>query len=350
MLGRFKSIQSRFFIVFLPPVLVATAVVTLLHSYFTYEILQEEFTRKQEEIVFNNSIALVEPMDKNNIKRVKRVLEIITTNPDVIRAEVKDLSDKIVANVGLKSDSQKEYAHNVSGVITDVIADDADWEVLGTLDVVFSKRRILNSIQQQIFHNSILILLLTTTVILGAFLVLRIFVQIPLNQLATNVASITDDSFWQRSRVSVSTDFGAAALMCDELLRRINELEDDVKIRERHLRAALETSPAGVVIATRDGKGLYCNTEYAEQYGGTREEMLSINPHLNYADSKDRDRLYQRLAQDGRVDGMDIQMRRKDGSLWWARCTWLPVEFESVQGHVGWMVEIDQASAVIKIA
>jgi PAS domain S-box-containing protein len=92
------------------------------------------------------------------------------------------------------------------------------------------------------------------------------------------------------------------------------------------------------------------NSEYAEQYGGTREEMLSINPHLNYADSKDRDRLYHRLAQDGQVDGMNIQMRRKDGSLWWARCTWLPVEFEGVQGHIGWMVEIDQASAVVKIA
>ena len=124
----------------------------LLHGYFTFETLQEEFSRKQEEIVFNNSIALVEPMDKNNFKRVKRVLEIITIDPDVIRAEVKDLSDKIVAKVGLNPDSQKDYAHNVSGVITDVIADDADWEVLGALDVVFSKRRILNSIQQQIFR------------------------------------------------------------------------------------------------------------------------------------------------------------------------------------------------------
>jgi PAS domain S-box-containing protein len=350
MLGRFKSIQSRFFILFLPPVLVVTAAVMLLHGYFTFETLQEEFSRKQEEIVFNNSIALVEPMDKNNFKRVKRVLDIITADPDVIRAEVKDLSDKIVAKVGLKSDSQKDYAHNVSGVITDVIADDADWEVLGTLDVVFSKRRILNSIQQQIFQNSILILLLITTVVLGAFFVLRIFVQKPLNQLATNATAVIDDSFWQRSRVSMSTDFGTVALMCDELLRRINELEDDVKARGHHLRAALETSPAGVVIATRDGKGLYCNSEYAEQYGGSREEMLSINPHLNYADSKDRDRLYQRLAQDGRVDGMDIQMRRKDGSLWWARCTWLPVKFEGVQGHIGWMVEINQASAVVKIA
>jgi hypothetical protein len=156
MLGRFKSIQSRFFIVFLPPVFVATAAVMLLHGYFTYETLHEEFSRKQEEIVFNNSIALVEPMDKNNFKRVKRVLEIITTDPDVLQAEVKDLSDKIIAKVGIKSDTQKEYAHDVSGVITDVIADDADWEVLGTLDVVFSKRRILNSIQQQIFQNSIL--------------------------------------------------------------------------------------------------------------------------------------------------------------------------------------------------
>ena len=127
--------------------------VVLLHGYFTFETLQEEFSRKQEKIVFNNSIALVEPMAKNDFKRVKRVLEIITTDPDVFHAEVKDLADKIVAKVGLKEDSQKEYAHNVSGVITDVIADDADWEVLGTLDVVFSKRRILNSIQQQIFQN-----------------------------------------------------------------------------------------------------------------------------------------------------------------------------------------------------
>ena len=182
------------------------------------------------------------------------------------------------------------------------------------------------------------------------FLFLNFFVQKPLNDLTTRAASIIEESFWQRGRISTSSDFGVATLMCEELLKRIHELEDDVKTRDRHLRAALETSPAGVVIATRDGKGLYCNGEYAEQYGGTRDEVLSINPHLNYADSKDRDRLYRRLAQDGRVDGMDIQMRRKDGSLWWARCTWLPVEFEGVKGHIGWMVEIDQASVVARIA
>ena len=66
MLSRFKSIQSRFFILFLPPVIMATAAVVLLHGYFTFETLQEEFSRKQEEVVFNNSIALVEPMSKND--------------------------------------------------------------------------------------------------------------------------------------------------------------------------------------------------------------------------------------------------------------------------------------------
>ena len=350
MLGRFKSIQSRFFIIFLPPVIVATAVVLLLHGYFTFETSQEEFSRKQEEILFNNSIALVEPMAKNDLKRVKRVLEIIMTDPDIFYAEIKDLKDKVVAKVGVKDKSQEKYAHGVSGVITDVIADDADWEVLGTLDIIFSKLRILNSIQQQIFQNAILVLLLFLTVVLSAFLILKFFVQKPLNQITSGAVSIVNKEFWQRDQVSSGTDFGVAALMCEELLARIAILEGDVKTRGQHLRAALETSPAGVVIATRDGKGLYCNTEYAEQYGGTREEVLSINPHLNYADSKDRDRLYRRIAQDGRVEDMDIQMRRKDGSLWWARCTWLPVEFEGVRGHIGWMIEIDQASVVVKIA
>ena len=350
MLGRFKSIQSRFFILFLPPVIVAAATVALLHGYFTFETLEEEFSRKREEVVFNNSIALVEPMAKNDLKRVKRVLEIITTDPDVFYAEVKDLTDKTVAKVGLKNKSQKKYAVKTSSVITDVIADDADWEVLGTLDIVFSKQRNLNSIWEQIFQTTILVLMLVMVVISGAFLILKFVVQKPLNRLTGHMSSTIDEAFRQHEQASNITDFGAAALLCDELLARINHLEDDVRARGRHLRAALETSPASVVIATRDGKGLYCNSRYAEQYGGTREEVLSINPHLNYADANDRSRLYQRLADDGRVEGMDIQMRRKDGSLWWARCTWLPVEFEGSRGHIGWMVEIDQASVIARIA
>ena len=287
---------------------------------------------------------------QNDIKRVKRVLEIITTNPDVFHAEVKDLTDKTVAKVGLKNKSQKKYALKTSSVITDVIAVDADWEVLGTLDIVFSKRRNLNSTWEQIFQNTLLILLLIIGVVVGAFLILKFVVEKPLSRLTGHMSSTTDDAFWQRDKVSISTDFGVAALLCDELLERIKTLEFDVKTREQHLRAALETSPAGVVIATRDGRGLYCNTRYAEQYGGTREEVLSINPHLNYADANDRSRLYQRLAEDGRFDGMDIQMRRKDGSLWWARCTWLPVEFEGARGHIGWMVEVDSAAVVARIA
>jgi len=350
MLGRFKSIPSRFFIVFLPPVLIFTAAVILLQGYFTFETLQEEFSRKQEEIVFNNSIALVEPMAKNDIKRVKRVLEIITTDPDVFYAEVKDLADKSVAKVGFKGQSQKHYAHPVFGVITDVIADDADWEVLGTLDIVFSKQRILNTIQQQVFQNTMLILLLISTIVLVVFVVLRFFVQKPLEHISAAASSVADEAFWNRASADGSHDFKIASQLCEELLRRIKTSEADVIARERHLRAALDTSPIGIVIATRDGKGLYCNEAYAEQYGGSREEVLSINPHLNYADSKDRDRLYQRLVEAGRVENLDIQMRRKDGSLWWARCTWLPLEFEGVQGHIGWMIKIDQASAVVRIA
>ncbi|MEQ8195055.1 MAG: PAS domain S-box protein, partial [Rhodospirillales bacterium] len=183
-------------------------------------------------------------------------------------------------------------------------------------------------------------------VVLCTYIVLKVLVQKPLRRISEQAVYRGNEDSRRRSIDLPRNEIDATVELCERLLARADILEDGIAVRERRLRAALETSPAGVVIATRDGRGLFCNTRYAEQYGGSREEVLSINPHLNYADPHDRDRLYARLAGQGRVDAMDIRMRRKDGTLWWARCTWLPIEFEDKQGHIGWLVEIDPESAV----
>ncbi|MEX2450703.1 MAG: PAS domain-containing protein [Rhodospirillales bacterium] len=347
MLGRVKSIQGRFFFFFLPPVLIATVSVVLLHGFFAYETLREEFFRKQEDIVFNNSIALVEPMTRNDVRRVNRILEIITTDPDVLFAQVKDLTEKTIAETGPKESRARKGVNTVSGVITDVIAADADWEVLGALYITFSTKRILDAIREQVLQNALLIFLLMGVVVLCAFLVVKFLVAKPLKALSAKASFGGDEAYRRYAAEPAPNEVDAAVGLCERLLARVNALEDGVAAGERRLRVVLETSPAGVVIATRDGRGLFCNARYAEQYGGSREEVLSINPHLNYADSRDRDRLYACLAENGRVDAMDIRMRRKDGSLWWARCTWLPVEFEDKLGHIGWLLEIDPASATV---
>ncbi|MDX1398129.1 MAG: EAL domain-containing protein [Oceanospirillum sp.] len=90
-----------------------------------------------------------------------------------------------------------------------------------------------------------------------------------------------------------------------------------------HYRAILENSVDGVYQTNRDGRLIYANQALADTFGYCSVgHMISAITHLAtdlYHSEADREEFLRQLDKFGEVRGMELQMKRVDGSLVWIR-------------------------------
>ncbi len=108
---------------------------------------------------------------------------------------------------------------------------------------------------------------------------------------------------------------------------------DDKRLRDERLRAeaALRESearyrtlfndmPVGVYRTSEEGQIQDANPALAALFGfGSPAELVGLNVHEFYVDPEDRERWLRGVEQQGGLQDAEIRMRRKDGTLIWAR-------------------------------
>ena len=101
----------------------------------------------------------------------------------------------------------------------------------------------------------------------------------------------------------------------------INDLKEAQKASmesERRYRTILEAAPDAICLTRlSDGKYLEANNTFYQRTGFTPEETIGhTSSDLNiYADPADRAKLLEALGRDGRVDGLEVRVRYKNGTL-----------------------------------
>ncbi|MCC7194293.1 MAG: PAS domain S-box protein [Gemmatimonadaceae bacterium] len=104
----------------------------------------------------------------------------------------------------------------------------------------------------------------------------------------------------------------------DELERRVEERTADLAASELRWRAAFEASgDAWAVTRTSDGCLLEVNDRFIEMFGLSRTECIGRSGmELGlYGRPEQHDAIVERFMRDGYVRGLDIEGRRKDGTL-----------------------------------
>lgn len=106
-------------------------------------------------------------------------------------------------------------------------------------------------------------------------------------------------------------------------IRDINDrkrAEDALRESEEKWRRVIETVPIGIAISTVDGRVLDANTAAWTILGyESEEEFLKVAAVSHYLDPADRQRRIDRIRAGHRV--FEAQYKKKDGSLFWGRCT-----------------------------
>jgi PAS domain S-box-containing protein len=92
-----------------------------------------------------------------------------------------------------------------------------------------------------------------------------------------------------------------------------------LKQADEQLHVIIDAAPIPLMVSRlSDGKILYANDREAALVGLTRAEVLKRRSIDFYADPEERPRLVERLKREGRIDDVEVRLRRADGSAVWA--------------------------------
>ena len=97
--------------------------------------------------------------------------------------------------------------------------------------------------------------------------------------------------------------------------------EEELREAEQEVRLMFESVPDAITISTiEEGRYLYVNEGFSRLTGYSQEESLgkTVFELGLYVDSRDRERLVKALKEQGRVDGIELRYRMRDGRILYA--------------------------------
>lgn len=143
---------------------------------------------------------------------------------------------------------------------------------------------------------------------------------------------------WRNARGEVVGLFGVSRDITAQ-----KRLEDSVHESERRLRVISDTVPFPVA-ATRvsDGEILYANRAFSEFIDVPIENLLGAKTPDLYVDTEQRDRILAAVQEHGRADGMELRLRRHDGTIVTAASSIIPIEIDGEDALMGAAADITQ--------
>ena len=152
-----------------------------------------------------------------------------------------------------------------------------------------------------------------------------------LNEQLKQKGSYVAEEVWHKKRDNtVFPTLMSATLVRDEAgeplfmaataidITKHKKAEDALKESELRYRTLFETLPIGVGLSTLDGRIIDANSTFQRMMGYSIEEMRRTNALDTYYNPAERAPFLKQLQQDGFVRGFEVQLKRKDGTIFLA--------------------------------
>ena len=115
---------------------------------------------------------------------------------------------------------------------------------------------------------------------------------------------------------------------------------EHLRLSEERFRAITEISPVAVGVTSTDGTPLYLNRAYEEYFGYTGEELMKLNAPDLYWDPEDQLTWLRAFQQKGFVRDLEIKVRRKDGTPFWALLSATPINYGGVHAIMSTIIDV----------
>ena len=106
------------------------------------------------------------------------------------------------------------------------------------------------------------------------------------------------------------------------------EMERKLQASELRYRTLFESCPIGVGLATKEGEILECNDVMLQMTGYSEVELLQVNLRDTYQNPEEHALLLKRLQTDGCVHDFEVELKRKDGTPYYASLTITPLTLD----------------------
>jgi PAS domain S-box-containing protein len=104
-----------------------------------------------------------------------------------------------------------------------------------------------------------------------------------------------------------------------ELEGRVRKRTAELNDANERLRQLVEAAPFPLALLTaEDGRVAFANERIVDLFGVRREAVLGIKAQDFYVDPAARDAVLQRLASEGALHDLEVEMKRADGTRLWA--------------------------------
>ncbi len=121
---------------------------------------------------------------------------------------------------------------------------------------------------------------------------------------------------------------GDRVIMIHGLLTDITErkeMEEQLQESELQYRTLFQNAPIGIGLTTKDGQILTCNDYMCQITGYSKEEIDKVDVVAVYLNSEDRTQLLKYLNAHKSIQDYDVQLKRKDGTAFWASLNIAPL-------------------------
>ena len=122
---------------------------------------------------------------------------------------------------------------------------------------------------------------------------------------------------WTRDEQLFAMSVGQSIALSIEADRR-DQTERALRDSEHRFRAILEASPLPMIVSTVEGELIYANAAVGVLFGLPVDKALGRRAPEFYADPKQRKILLADIEKDGRILEREVQLKRADGSTYWA--------------------------------
>ena len=288
------------------------------------------FTQKAEDYLKHLQTSLEMPLWTFDQAGAQRVCQAMLANEFVAALVLKDAD-------GTTWFSRRK--HDIGDIDSHHADIHFEGRRVGAIELGLTSRLYRENQRQMTMMGLVTLLVLVLVLVSTNVLLLGRLLRRPLNDLLMRIDRIAEGDYRAEANVLAYREFVSILERFDEMGRRVAErenllatanrrLEEEIVERmgveaslrqsEERFRSLHDNLPLGVFRVTPGGRLVSVNPAFTAILGYPgRDALHDISVTRFYLDPNQRSVYMERLERDGRVDGFETQMRRKDGVIIW---------------------------------
>ena len=282
-----KSLNTKFVLIVLPSVLIATIAFGLVLNKIATDNLQREAGQRAESFVEANALAVSDALWDLSDKHINTILSSLERRRDVLCARVSD-------DINVEYHSPSWPCENTKPVVaiakTIEHEDDGRMVKIGQIKVIFDKASLLqrqSGLGNYFIGGTVAVIIVFIT--LSGYVAIRIIIGKPLARIRHSLHHYQETGERVKVPVDANDELGIFISEYNSALDIQQDMEETVQQSQRQLEAILDNSPVRVSMKDLEGRYELVNRRFEMFAERPRESIIGLTDFQIFPESRARE-------------------------------------------------------------